>query len=161
VAARGAFDHYICRRDDPTRGRGEDEVPRMLAAALRAQGVDEARISVIVDEQEAIQAGLAMAAPGDLLLVFSDNLARGWKQIVHFKPERTVSDVPPPKPSRAVPRQGVADVAPADDLAPATMGGDATAPKIGLGAVPVRGDTEDLVLIRDTRGVIVAREQDD
>lgn len=154
AAARAGFDHYICRRDDPARGRGEDEVPRMLAAALRAHGVEASRISVVVDEQLAIQAGLAMAAPGDLLLVFADNLARGWKQIVHFKPERTVSDVPPPKPSRAVPRQDVRDVAPADDPAPAA----AAAPPA---PITPRGDTEDLVLVREARGVIVAREEND
>jgi len=154
AAARAGFDHYICRRDDPARGRGEDEVPRMLAAALQAHGVEASRISVVVDEQLAIQAGLAMAAPGDLLLVFADNLARGWKQIVHFKPERTVSDVPPPKPSRAVPRQDVRDVAPADDPAPAA----AAAPPA---PITPRSDTEDLVLVREARGVIVAREEND
>ena len=31
------FDHYVCRRDDGLRGRAPDEVPRIIAAALREQ----------------------------------------------------------------------------------------------------------------------------
>ena len=29
---------------------------------------------------------LRSAAPGDLLLVFADNLSRCWNQIIHFEP---------------------------------------------------------------------------
>ena len=34
-AVAGRFDHYICRRDDNLRDRAPDEVPRIMAAALR------------------------------------------------------------------------------------------------------------------------------
>jgi len=60
----GRFDHYICRRDDGLRGRAEAEVPTMIAEVLRAQGVADAAIDVIPDEQEAIAAALAMGRPG-------------------------------------------------------------------------------------------------
>ena len=59
----GKFDHYICRRDDALRGRDGDEVPRIIAAELQAQGVPRAAIDVIPDEQHAIDAALRMAAP--------------------------------------------------------------------------------------------------
>ena len=72
----GRFDHYICRRDDNLRGRGPDEVPRIMAATLLAAGVPQSAISVIPDEQAAIDAALRMGRPGDLLLVFSDALVR-------------------------------------------------------------------------------------
>jgi cyanophycin synthetase len=85
----GRFDHYICRRDDVLRGREPDEVPRIQATALRASGVPESAISVIPDEQEAIDAALQMGQPGDLLLVFSDALVRSWKQITKFRPSDT------------------------------------------------------------------------
>ena len=88
-AVAGRFDHYVCRRDDALRGREPDEVPRIQAAALRAQGVPEAAISIIPDEQDAIDAALHMGQPGDLLLVFSDALVRSWKQITKFKPSDT------------------------------------------------------------------------
>ncbi len=156
-AARGEFDHYICRRDDPTRGRGEDDVPRMLAAALRAHGVSDDRISVIVDEQAAIQAGLAMAAPGDLLLIFADNLARGWKQIVHFKPDRTVSEIPPAKVARSVPRQSIADIAATDDRPPRAT----PASRVDDDRPSTSPALDELVLIREARGVIVAPDQND
>ena len=67
-AVAGRFDHYICRRDDNLRDRAPDEVPRIQAQALRAAGVPESAISIIPDEQEAIEAALRMGRPGDLLL---------------------------------------------------------------------------------------------
>jgi cyanophycin synthetase len=84
-AAAGRFDHYICRRDDGLRGRGPEEVPRIQAAALQAAGVRADAISVIPDEQQAIDAALHMGAPGDLVLIFADVLVRSWKQIIKFK----------------------------------------------------------------------------
>ena len=58
-AVAGRFDHYICRRDDNLRDRAPDEVPRIQAAALGEAGVPPSAISVIPDEQEAIDAALA------------------------------------------------------------------------------------------------------
>ena len=55
-AVAGRFDHYICRRDDSLRERGPDEVPKLQAAQLRSRGVPDSAISVIPDEQEAIDA---------------------------------------------------------------------------------------------------------
>ena len=86
-AVAGKFDHYICRRDDSLRGRDGDEVPRILAKALREAGVADAAISLIPDEQEAIEAGLQMGKPGDLLVIFADALTRSWKQIIRFQPD--------------------------------------------------------------------------
>ena len=62
-AVAGRFDHYICRRDDNLRGRAPDEVPRIQAAALRAPACPRSAISVIPDEQEAIDAALHMGQP--------------------------------------------------------------------------------------------------
>jgi cyanophycin synthetase len=91
-AVAGRFDHYICRRDDNLRERTSDEVPRIQAVALRAAGVDERAISIIPDEQEAINAALNMGQPGDLLLIFADALVRSWKQITKFKPAESPGD---------------------------------------------------------------------
>ena len=86
-AAAGKFDHYICRRDDKLRGRDGDEVPLILARALKATGVAETAIEQIPDEQQAIDAALRMGQPGDLLMVFADALVRSWKQIIKFRPD--------------------------------------------------------------------------
>lgn len=107
-AVAGRFDHYICRRDDNLRDRGPDEVPRLIATALVAAGVANRQISIIPDEQEAIDAALHMGQPGDLLLVFADALVRSWKQITKFRPAgapepqaRTVAPAPSPTISEA------------------------------------------------------------
>ncbi|MBI3789876.1 MAG: cyanophycin synthetase [Gemmatimonadetes bacterium] len=167
VAARGRFDHYVCRRDDPLRGRGEEEVPRMLAAALAAHGVAADRITVIVDEQQAIDAALRMAQPGDLLLVFADALARGWKQIVNFRAGGAAAREAEPvaqaqREARAVPRAQVIDIAPADDE---VKGASAPRPAPSPVVVePVRAARllgDEASIIRDERGVILARTADD
>ena len=156
VAAGAQFDHYVCRRDDALRGREEDEVPRMLVAELKAQGIGDDRITMIVDEQAAIEAALSMARTGDLLLIFADALARGWKQIVNFQPGEAARVVPAPRPARSVPRQAVHEMAPADDKAPAKPG---SAPV----TAPTRWNeaAEDATYVRDERGVILAPEAGD
>ncbi len=162
VAAAARFDHYICRRDDSLRGRGDDEVPRMLMDGLTAGGISPSHITMIVDEQQAIEASLRMAQSGDLLLVFADALARGWKQITNFRPEASTLVIPAPRPARAVPRQAVHEEAPADDNRPA----HAAAPSLVVSPTempPARWNiaSDELVLVRDERGVILAPESGD
>jgi cyanophycin synthetase len=84
LAAEGDFAHYVLRRDARRRGRGDDEVPRMLEAALLEAGVDAQRIDVITHEPEALDFALKLARPDDLLLVFGDDCTRCWKQIITF-----------------------------------------------------------------------------
>ena len=138
-AVAGRFDHYICRRDDNLRERAPEEVPRIMAAALRAAGVREQAISVIADEQEAITAALQMGQPGDLLLVFADALVRSWKQITKFKPAGAVAPQPAPQP-----------VPPPAPVFSAEAKSEAPAPAFSLEG-----------LIRDERGVRVAPEAED
>lgn len=85
--AAGHFDYYLCRADDRRRGRGHDEVPRMLRDTLIAEGVPESAIEVVPDETEAVNTALHTAQAGDLLVIFADEIARTWKQIIHFNPE--------------------------------------------------------------------------
>jgi cyanophycin synthetase len=135
-AVAGRFDHYICRRDDNLRERASDEVPRIQAAALIAAGVSESAISVIPDEQDAINAALRMGQPGDLLLIFADTLVRSWKQIIRFRPEGAPAPAVARTPDPVAP--AVAE-APVDSLAPLSLEG----------------------LIRDERGIRYAPEASD
>jgi cyanophycin synthetase len=133
-AVAGRFDHYIVRRDDGLRGRDEDEVPRIIANELIAAGVPEKAISKIHDEQEAIDAALKMGRSGDLVLIFADALVRSWKQIIKFRPEGA-PETPP-----AVVMQEMRVVEPAaEEAIHAAMEG----------------------MIRDERGITIAREGDD
>ena len=82
--AASHFDYFICRCDDNRRGRGHDEVAVMIRNRLLEEGVPTDRIEVVPDEQEATTRALEMASPGDLILIFGDNVKRAWKQIIYF-----------------------------------------------------------------------------
>jgi cyanophycin synthetase len=90
--AAGHFDHFICRRDDNTRGRGEDEVAVMLKNKLLEKGISADQIEVVPDEQEATARALEMAETGDLILVLGDSIKRTWKQIIYFNSGAKVDD---------------------------------------------------------------------
>ena len=85
IAAGAQFDHYVCqaRRQSarPQAGRGAAGCSR---PGLLANGVEADQITIIPDEQEAVQAVLEMAEPNDLVLIFADNVTRCWKQIIYF-----------------------------------------------------------------------------
>jgi cyanophycin synthetase len=182
-AVAGRFDHYVCRRDDALRDRAPDEVPKIQAAALRAAGVPESAISIIPDEQEAIDAALKMGEPGDLLLIFADALTRSWKQVTKFRPAgsapaaaaaaATARTVPAgaggPAPSAggasldrgaasAATRSAAAGSSPAPaagSAAASSQPGEAGPSDAGRPAFSLEG------LIRDERGVRFAPEADD
>ena len=123
----GHFDHYILKADDDRRGRGPEEIPQMLRAELMKHGTPETAITIVPDEVAAIDHGLNMAGQGDLLVVFGDDSARSWKQIIYFKHEgRPDVRAAPPK---------------------------ATPPAMKLEEMLGAGDT----LIRDERGVRLSR----
>ena len=131
-AVAGRFDHYICRRDDSLRGRDGDEVPMIQSRALKEKGVPESAISIIPDEQEAINAALRMGQPGDLMLIFADALVRSWKQIIKFRPEGAA-------PERAPVTAAPVSEVPTEDNSFAMMEG----------------------ISRDERGIFISRESDD
>jgi cyanophycin synthetase len=148
-AVAGRFDHYICRRDDNLRNRASDEVPRIQAAALKAAGVPESAVSVIPDEQDAINAALGMGQPGDLLLVFADSLVRSWKQITKFKPAGAQNGATTAGASASDASVGLVESPPMSAPGP-VFTGDGGAAAMGLEG-----------LIRDERGVRFAPEADD
>ena len=130
--AAGAFDLYLCKADDDRRGRSHSEVPDRIARVLQENGVPEEAIQVIPDEQTCIDTALRMSASGDLLLIFGDNSTRCWKQIIHFDSEGEPVDVD---------NASGFDV---PDLPDVT----------GF-------STEGIQLIRDEKGVRLAREEND
>ena len=94
LIAQGQFNHVIVRRDDSPRGRGEDEVPRLLKDGLLAAGMAEENITVIIDEVEAVQCALERAQTNDLVMIFGDAITRCGKQIVTFKSSEAPTDTP-------------------------------------------------------------------
>jgi cyanophycin synthetase len=149
-AVAGRFDHYICRRDDGLRDRAADEVPRIQAEALRAAGVAEEAISIIPDEQAAITAALEMGQPGDLILVFADQLTRSWKQITKFRPAGAA-----PAAAASLPAAPALVGETSGENSGETRGRGAAAEGAPLAAFSLEG------LIRDERGVRLAPEAAD
>jgi cyanophycin synthetase len=143
----GGFDHFICRRDDNARGRGDDEVPQLMRAALIANGVAGAAIEVIPSETAAVDAALNMATQGDLVLIFGDQIQRTWKQIIYFNRDE------PEEPAPAGTREPAAPV-PDDPLAAATPVPDAPDVPQSLLLGGIR-------MVRDARGVRVEAEPEE
>ena len=98
IAAKvaGHFDTYICHRDDNLRDRGPDEMPKLLRDALIAEGVAPEAITIVEEEDKALDAALEQAQPDDLVLYFCEAITRCWKQIIHFTPKFTA---PGPEPT--------------------------------------------------------------
>ena len=94
-------------------------------------GVADDAISIIPDEVEAVDAGLEMAEAGDLLVIFGDDSPRCWKQIIYHS-------------------AGVHDVEAVAQSA-----------KPGVGVDFEEMFDTDQSLIRDERGVRLAREIDE
>ena len=89
--ANGHFDHYICRADDRRRGRGEDEVPRMLRDQLLANGIEDSAIELIPDEVTSVASALEMAREGDLVVIFADDVRRSWNQVIQHEGDNVAS----------------------------------------------------------------------
>ncbi|HMV68268.1 MAG TPA: cyanophycin synthetase [Myxococcota bacterium] len=114
MAERAArtFDRFVCKRDDNARGRGFDEVPRLMRDALVRHGASPDAVEVIPSEVDAVDAALRACEPGDLLLVFGDQITRTWKQIIYFGGRRAeatpaieeVREETPPAPLAGVAR---------------------------------------------------------
>ncbi len=136
AAAAGHFDRYVVRADDNLRGRGSDEVPRMLREGLEASGVDEDSVELIASEVDAVQRCLQQAGEGDLVVIFGDNIPRCWKQITQFQ------------------TAGGAAPGAAADEAPVQTGYSAADPD----AFTLPAGEQ---LIRDERGVRLARHEEE
>jgi cyanophycin synthetase len=133
--AAGRFDRYICRRDDGLRGRKPEEVPNLLRESLLAHGVSPDAISVIPDEQLAVDTAMREAQPGDLILIFVDAITRSWKQVIQFKPGGDGRPIERVRTSRPEPVLAMAEGGP--------------------------GEERPRELVRDLRGVRLRREADD
>jgi cyanophycin synthetase len=152
--ARGvarSFDRFIIREDDGLRGRPAGEVAGILAAELRALGVPDDRVSVLLDEQRSIDAGLAECRPGDLLLIFGDNISRCWKQIVRFR------EATHPSPQRGNVQSTVGSLVVTPRPPTATSAARAPDP-VQDHITPVPRTSSGVV--EDTRGVRIARSED-
>ncbi len=132
--ASGHFDHYICRADDSLRGRGPDEVPKILRDQLVANGIDQDAIGIVPQEVVAVATALETAKEGDLVVLFADDVRRSWNQVLHFESDsEDTSTAVESKPAHSF----VEEDPDAFSLEPGTR------------------------LVRDERGVRLAREEEE
>jgi cyanophycin synthetase len=126
----------------------------MLREALLEAGVSPQAIDVVPDEQEAIDAALRRGKAGDLLLIFADALSRSWEQIVRFRAEDGH-----PGPAGSGGAAGDHGGSAAGRAARTTGAGDSAAvPAFVESAGAAVAIDEGQILIRDERGVRLARE---
>jgi cyanophycin synthetase len=123
------FDVFICKADGNRRGRGHDEIPQLMKACLLENGVDASAIHIVPEEPEAVALGLNIAGEGDLLVINGDDTVRCWKQIIYFKDPNKVAEPAAAAKPRPIPA-GMEDLI-----------------------------TDADVIVRDERGVRLAREQ--
>lgn len=148
----GHYDHYILKRDDRLRGREPEEVPQIMKATLMQNGVAEQDISIIPSEEAAVDQALQMAELGDLLVIFGDDIARCWKQIIYFnRPNNSGAEIEPVNPQAADPDGSATSYGSVDSGAAQDDEPDDEE------AVSLEG----LNLVRDKRGVRLADEPED
>jgi cyanophycin synthetase len=86
----GHFDHYVCRNYHIYRGRAPEVIPALLKDTLVSAGVAETAISIVIDPNEAVRYGLAIAQPGDLLVILVDDheIATLWQVLSDLAAEQ-------------------------------------------------------------------------
>jgi cyanophycin synthetase len=82
------FTHFVCKADLNRRGRGHDELPQLVRKYLLELGVDDSNITVVAEEEAAVDHALNTAEEGDLLVITADDLTRTWKQIVNLNSDK-------------------------------------------------------------------------
>ncbi|GBF07956.1 cyanophycin synthetase [Deinococcus aerius] len=82
--AAGMFDELVVREDELRRGRASGEGARILTEGAVAGGLDPGRITTILSERAAVDHGLRMARPGDLLIYLATEVEETWRRIRDF-----------------------------------------------------------------------------
>jgi cyanophycin synthetase len=85
-AEAGAMtDELIVKEDANRRGRPSGEIARLVREGAMSAGLPEERITTILPEPEAVAEALRRGQRGDLVLIFADEIAQVWQQIVSFR----------------------------------------------------------------------------
>ena len=88
------FDVFVCSHYRGTsdranavaaRGFPSAEIPKRMAAALVARGIDADNILTIDNYRDAVDKGLEIAEAGDLLVVLSAENEWSWDHIVNYR----------------------------------------------------------------------------
>ncbi|HEV2074457.1 MAG TPA: cyanophycin synthetase, partial [Thermomicrobiales bacterium] len=75
------FDRIIIRKHGDLRGRVEGEVAGLLRDAALAAGLPPERITVVLDEIEAVHTAIDLATPGDLVAAMVYQIPKVWEAL--------------------------------------------------------------------------------
>ena len=92
--AAGMYDELVAREDELRRGRPVGEGARLLTEGALAGGLAPERITTILTEREAVEHGLRMAQPGDLVIFLATQVEGTWQQIRDFDSSGLLSSLP-------------------------------------------------------------------
>jgi cyanophycin synthetase len=81
------FDQLIVKQDDRLRGRQSGEAAALIKTGALAVGLAESAIVTVLPELEAVRYALDHGKPGDLLVVFADEVTAVWKSIIYYGTE--------------------------------------------------------------------------
>ncbi len=77
------FDTLILKEDGDRRGRPAGEIAALMRAAAAAS-MPAAQIVTVLDELAAVRQALSIAEPGDLVVLFADDITGVWKEVIYF-----------------------------------------------------------------------------
>ena len=80
LAAR-TFDRIVIREDAHLRGRARGEVAGILRWAVTGAGLPGDRITVVLDEVEAVHRAIDLADPGALVVAMVDRVSLVWESL--------------------------------------------------------------------------------
>ncbi|MEJ7934841.1 cyanophycin synthetase [Sphingobium sp. AN558] len=86
AVAAPMFDRIVFREGPDGRGRPRGDVLRLLERGALKAGAEPGRIDFVLEEHDAVQACLAMAAPGDLVVLFPTRIDETYSQVKTFRP---------------------------------------------------------------------------
>lgn len=95
VLAARLFDKIIFREKPDGRGRAPGEVLRLMRDGALSDGCTEDRLHCIADEAAAMAAALAMARPGDLVVLLPTDVEAVWRQVLAYRPAAKASGAHP------------------------------------------------------------------
>jgi cyanophycin synthetase len=94
LAAR-IFDELVFREAPDGRGRPTGEVNSLMSEGALSAGLAPSRVRRIVEEAEAVDACLKMAARGDLIVLLPTAVEEVWRQMLAFCPTQRRQRVQP------------------------------------------------------------------
>lgn len=86
--AGSVFDTLIVKEDEHLRGRAPGEIAALIRKGAELAGMSPDRIFERLKEKDAVDYALGLAQPGDLVVLFADDITHVWKQVIYWGKER-------------------------------------------------------------------------